>query len=202
MRPWRPLGLAAVAAIFGSAPFRWCVAGGFAIDLAVGSPTRPHADIDLLISHQDHAAVRDWLGHWDCWQADPPGSLRPWRVGEALAPEVHDVWCRSCPSDRWRFQLMLDNGDNRHWVSRRSATINAPWVNIIRRTADGIPYLAAHVQLFYKAKSLRAKDEMDFNSVVEHLSSDERLWLSNAIGQCYGVEHRWIQHLSRTRNKP
>jgi hypothetical protein len=43
----------------------WWVAGGWAIDLFAGRPTRPHGDTDLAILRVDQERLRQHLGGWD-----------------------------------------------------------------------------------------------------------------------------------------
>ena len=45
---------------------------------------------------------------------------------------------------------------------RRDPSITLPLDEAIMRTADGIPYVAPHLQLLYKAKHARRRDEEDF----------------------------------------
>jgi hypothetical protein len=50
----------------------WWIAGGCAIELAVGQPVRDHADVDVLVLRRDRLAVQRALPGWD-WQAADPG---------------------------------------------------------------------------------------------------------------------------------
>jgi len=62
---------------------------------------------------------------------------------------------------------------------------------------DGIPYLAPEVQLYYKARTPRPKDEIDFAQVLPVLpvlAAGQRRWLADVITCSYG-EHPWVQHL-------
>jgi hypothetical protein len=52
--PWRPSSVAEVASIFSAFEGRWWVAGGRAIELAVGHRIRNQEDIDVLILRRDH----------------------------------------------------------------------------------------------------------------------------------------------------
>jgi hypothetical protein len=45
-------------------------------------PDLQHSDLVILVLRRDHALVRDQLRDWDVHAADPPGTLRPWPVGE------------------------------------------------------------------------------------------------------------------------
>lgn len=56
---------------------------------------------------------------------------------------------------------------------------------------DGIPRLAPEIQLFYKAKSLRPKDERDFDAALPVLSEPQRVWLAWAVETLYGA-HPWV----------
>ena len=77
-----------------------------------------------------------------------------------------------------------------------------PWwiagghAGIGRTTSDGIPYLAPEIQLFYKAKNPRPKDQTDFTAVLPFLTGAQRRWLSGALSRTLG-EHPWRDRLSR-----
>jgi len=92
---------------------------------------------------------------------------------------------------------MLDEADGDVWSSRRDPRIRKPLNNIVRMNESGIPYLAPDVQLFYKAKSSRHKDEVDFAAVLPLLSTDERDWLVHAIEMSYGKLNSWLPPLNK-----
>ena len=48
------------AGLFADVPW-WCVAGGHAVELAVGRPLRPHSDIDVLLLRRDQLAAQHAL---------------------------------------------------------------------------------------------------------------------------------------------
>lgn len=115
------------------------------------------------------------------WVADPPGTLRPWRPGEVLPPGVHDIWCRPAGSEHWQVQVMLDESDGDDWVSRRDPRVRRSVSTIGNLTESGIPYLVPEIQLFYKSKSPRPKDQIDFGAASPLLSAAQRQWLADAI---------------------
>jgi hypothetical protein len=192
---WKPSTPAEVAEIFSGCKARWWIAGGYAIELAVGQPIRGHVDIDVLILRRDQLAVQQALPGWQWEAADPPGTLRPWQPGEQLAIGVHDIWCRPGPSEPWRIQVMLDESSGNDWVSRRDERIRRPITSIGLVTARGIPYLAPEIQLFYKAENGRAKDETDFAAVLPVLTKPQAQWLSDALSLVYGPAHPWRTRL-------
>jgi len=195
--PWDPLPVAQAAALFADADFPWWIAGGYAIELAVGRALRQHGDTDVGLPRGHQLAARRLLVDWDCWASDPPGTLRPWPVGETLPDKVHDIWCREHPTGRWRLQLMLDEGDALTWRSRRDPRLARPIDEVRRWTADGIPYVAPEIQLHYKAKSARAKDELDLAAALAATQPRQRAWLIDALTLTYGAEHPWLRRIAR-----
>ncbi|MFC5187966.1 nucleotidyltransferase domain-containing protein [Actinomadura harenae] len=195
--PWDPLSPEKAAALLAEAEFPWWIAGGYAIELAVDVPYREHSDLDVLVLRRDQALVRRHFEAWDLFSADPPGagSLRVWPVGEDLPNRVHDVWCRPSPDQPWSVQLMFDEADGGEWVSRRDARVRRPLAQLGRATSTGIPYLSPEVQLFYKAKDVRAKDELDFERTLLLLDADQRGWLVDALEMTM-PGHAWLTRLS------
>jgi hypothetical protein len=193
--PWQPASVTEVAAIFSAFEAPWWVAGGRAIELAVGKQLRDHVDIDVLILRRDHDNVQHVLPDWQWWASDPPGRLRPWERGERLPVGVHDVWCRPAGAEPWRIQVMLDESAGEEWVSRRDPRIRRRISSLGLVSAERVPYLAPEVQLFYKAKQPRRKDEIDFTAVLPLLGIDQREWLDAAIRTCYGQDHAWRERL-------
>ena len=193
---WDPASLAEVAGLFGDLTTPWWVAGGFAVELAVGRRFRDHGDIDVLLLRRDQLAAQRALSGWTWWAVDPPGSLRPWAPGEILPEGVHDIWCQPAPGEPWRIQVMLDEADGQEWVSRRDPRVRRPLDTLGRLSPDGVPYLAPEVQLFYKAKAPRPKDEADLKALLPALTGPQRDWLVHAITQAYGP-HPWAERLLR-----
>jgi hypothetical protein len=193
---WEPAGLAEIASLFSTSGVPWWIAGGYAIELAVGLAVRDHADVDVLVLRRDQLAVQRALPGWDWQAADPPGQLRPWRPGEVLPPGVRELWCRPGPDEPWRIEIVLDESDGADWVSRRDARVRRPITSLGAVTADGVPYLAPEIALFYKANVLRPKDETDMAAVLPSLTGAQRAWLRDAIGLTYGPEHPWRVRLA------
>lgn len=191
---WEPAPLAEVADLFRQSATPWWIAGGHAIELAVGHTIREHDDIDVLVLREDQLAVQHVLAGWEWWAADPPGTLRPWQPGEYLHMGVHDIWCRPGPGTPWRIQIMLDEAQDGLWVSRRYTAVHRPVAELGAISSNGIPFLRPEVQLYYKAKSPRPKDEADFAAALPILTPAQRIWLATAILETYGT-HPWVDRL-------
>jgi hypothetical protein len=182
-------------ALFSAVRVPWWIAGGYAIELAVGRVIRTHTDIDVLVLRRDQMAVQHALPGWEWWAADPPGVLRPWRPGERLPSGVHDIWCRPRADQPWRIQVMLDESGGEEWFSRRNSRLRRPISSLGRSSAAGVPYLTPEVQLCYKAKARRAKDEVDLAAALPLLDAGQRHWLRQAIVDTYGP-HPWTDRLN------
>jgi hypothetical protein len=107
------------------------------------------------------------------------GSRPAWQspaltAGERLPAGVHDIWCRRGPGEPWRIQVLLDESSGNDQVSRRDERIRRPITSIGFVTARGIPCLAPEIQLFYKAKNGRPKDETDFAAALPVLTKPQR----------------------------
>jgi hypothetical protein len=193
--PWEPLTPPEVAALFHECPRPWWIAGGIAIDAFVGrGDRREHGDLDVGLLARDQAAVRAAvLADWDLHCADPPGSLRPWHPGETLQEPVHDVWARESADGPWRFDISLNPADGDEWAYRRDARIRMPLVDLVFRV-DGIPYLVPEVQLLFKSKGLRERDERDFEDAAPLLDAGRRRWLRDALHTC-SPGHQWLSRL-------
>jgi hypothetical protein len=194
--PWDPISPSDVVDLFSRVRTPWWIAGGYAIELAVGHAFREHTDVDVLVLRRDQLAFQEALSSWECWAADPPGTLRPWRRGEILSREVHDVWCRSAASAPWRIQIMLDEAEDGEWASRRNSSVRRAVSRLGTFSEGGVPYLLPDVQLFYKAGEPRPKDEQDFAAALPILDDAQRRWLAESIDTTYG-RHPWSDRLGR-----
>lgn len=178
---WDAIGPADVAALMRGYRGWWCIAGGYAIDAFCGVPgRRDHGDIDIGLLAREQAAAHAHLAAWELQCADPPGTLRPWLPGETLPAAVHDIWARRHAGDAWRFQLMLNPADGDDWLYRRNPRLRRS-LGSLTWTRDGIPYLAAEVQLLFKARGTRNKDRQDFEDTLPLLDGTQRAWLRDAL---------------------
>ena len=195
-QPWQPRE---VAELFSALTVPWWVAGGWALDLFIGTQTREHEDIDVQILRRDQQAVRAILHGWDVQGAIPPPRdenwpFREWKPDTLLDAEIHDVWCRPHKTDPWAIQLMVADARDDQWLFRRDNRISRPLTAIGHQTDEGIPYLAPEIQLLYKAKNPRPKDEADFATTLPHLDQRSRQWLVQALAIVH-PHHVWIKRL-------
>lgn len=191
---WAPLIVTEVARRFAGAPCTWGLAGGYAIERFVGHPIRAHSDIDIVVFRDEQLVVQRWLSDWQLFAADPPGTLRPWRAGEELAYGIHDIWGHERRCDAWQLQIMLAETEGDEWFSRRDPRVRGRRSDLIVAYA-GMPCLRVEVQLFYKARNPRPKDEQDSMACRTLLDTTARTWLADQLRLLYTEDHPWLAHL-------
>src|SRR5689334_2116614 len=86
----------------------WWIAGGWTIDLFLGTRTRPHGDVDIGVRRADLAIVRAHLSTWEMFEAKD-GVLTRLRDGLDARGDVHSLWCRPAGTALWALELMLDD---------------------------------------------------------------------------------------------
>jgi hypothetical protein len=193
--PWDALSPADLATVFAGVAAIWWLAGGWALDLFLGRVTRPHDDIDVQILRRDHIRIRKALASWDMHAADPPGTLRPWPIDEELPVSVHDVWCRRSPDEPWAFQLMIADTEGDEWVYRRDPRVRRSLAELSGPTSTrAMRVLTPDVQLLYKSKGMRPKDQQDFDAVLPALTTRQRAWLRQALVTA-SPGHPWVAAL-------
>jgi len=125
----------------------WCIVAGWSIELFLGTPTRPHGDIELEVPRDDYPRVRDHLAQTLELHAVGSGRIGP---DDVHAPDQHQTWGLDVAAGAWRVDVMLVPGDRDTWVYRRDESLTAPRRWMVSETADGIPYLRPHGALLYK----------------------------------------------------
>jgi hypothetical protein len=193
---WSPMAVDEVAALMRGAPFFWCLAGGHALERLAGWPYRSHDDIDIVVLRPDQLALQEWLGTWTLAVADPPGTLRPWMRGELIPWRAHDIWAHRSRAAAWELQVMIQETQNDLWYFRRDDRVHGR-IDDLATTIDGVPCLRPDLQLLFKAKSAREKDELDFQYTLPSLSVVQRQTLANWLRLTSPNGHPWIGALEQ-----
>ena len=192
--PWDPMPLERLVERVADAPFRWWITGGHALELHLGQSWRAHDDTDLGIRRLDAPAVHRHFEGWDLHTA-ASGVLQRWD-GSPLPDadgdhQVNNVWCRLDPNGPWVLDITVGAGDDEWWVYRRDRTLSRPWSGAVLRDPDGVAYLAPELQLLFKSKAPRAKDDLDAEIVIPELSADRRSFLARWLA----TGHPWRRWL-------
>lgn len=168
----------------------WWVAGGLAIDLFLGRTTRTHEDLDIVIDREDQKEFLRVLSGWDLRATHPPGTLQTLK-GNLASPSANAIWCRENESAAWRFEFLLAPFSSDEWIYRRTAKIRGPRDSFGWKTSDGVQVISPEIQLLYKSKARRLKDEEDFQNCWPALDQKQKAWLKEVITIEHGSEHPW-----------
>ncbi|MHA6616555.1 nucleotidyltransferase domain-containing protein [Pseudonocardia sp. DLS-67] len=172
---------------------RWAVAGGWAIDLHLGHPTRDHDDLEISVLAADVPAVLAAFPE-PVWQWAVPLDGRLHRHGGASTAATHQNWLWSPAEHAFLLDVFRESHDGDTWICRRDPALRRPWREALLASADGIPHLAPEIVLLFKAKYRREKDEADLRSVLPVLDDDRRAWLAGALDRVH-PDHPWREHL-------
>lgn len=201
--------LSAIRELFTDVHIPWWIAGGWAIDLAVGKPSRDHHDIDVMVLERDEHALRSSLDGVEFRLIVGPGEYeQPWPLGQRLIAGPDRIRLIS-PQLPMPTEVICGAAVGRNWIYHRGrpgATTRA--LDKITQYRGQIPYLAPEVVLATKFLDNRDKDEADFNTAAPYLDPDQRQWLIQSMTQRWrsarrragdeasdGTDHPWIQHL-------
>ncbi len=176
----------------------WWFAGGWAIDLSLGRVTRDHSDLEIGLFRRDQHALRRHLSDWNFSRCSDSTWI-PWDGIKPIEPPDFQLKAEHATGDPREFDLFLDDEDAQgRWICRRHPAIVLPrdqFTVEIDLTGRQIRALRPEIQLFYKAKYHRPKDESDFAAVLPSLSTPQQHWLRRNLNQCYGADP-WIARLS------
>ncbi len=75
-------------------PAQWFIAGGWAIDLFLGSVSRKHEDIEIGIWRLDQNVLRKFLYKWKFKKIED-GDISRWDEDEWLELPIHELYARS-----------------------------------------------------------------------------------------------------------
>ena len=195
--------LVTVARLLQGFPGRWWVAGGWAIDAWAGGPSRDHDDVEISIMRGDQVLLRNHLPGWTLETgAHGPDGPRRITLGEGTWLKLPEFQLRVrrdagdvAGGDGVRaFEVFLNDERAGQWVSRRHPTVTRAFSALILDSPMGMPVLAPEVQLLYKAKYHRPKDEHDFARALPHLSAAQRVWLRTTLEE-YHAGDPWLAAL-------
>jgi hypothetical protein len=189
--------VAAVADLMAGSGLFWWFAGGWAIDLFLGRVTRAHSDIEVGLFRRDQHALRRHLCDWTIERCAEDQWLT-WEPDFSLALPDFQLKANHDTHPLREFEFFLDDEDAAgRWICRRFPSITIPRDDFtieVEINGRKVRSLRPEMQLFYKAKYHRPKDESDFSAALQSLTPRGRSWLGEALSQCYGQDP-WLDRL-------
>jgi hypothetical protein len=187
---WRPED---VTRLLAKVEAPWCVAAGWAIDLFLGYQRRPHGDLEIAVPQDRFGEVAGAFSEFELFIIDS-GRARPLVHGSDELQTTHQTWVREPATGMWRLDIFREPSDGDTWICRRDPRIRLPYDRLISRTDDGIPYCRPEVELLFKAKAARPKDDDDFAAVLTRIGTESRRWLGEALAVVH-PGHPWLADL-------
>lgn len=189
MAAWSPMSIIEAVELLIGAPFQWWIAGGHALELHVGESWRRHEDLDIGVRRDQALLVHAWFSDWDL-HTSARGEVKKWD-GRALILEAaeNNVWVRRSPVEPWTIDLTIGEGTDSQWAYRRDPHLTRPWDQAVLLSSSGVPYLAPDLQLLFKSKDIRPKDQEDAERVMRELTETELEFLSEHLPST----HPWLE---------
>lgn len=176
--PWSGLTPADLPSLLGHVEVDWWVSGGWSLDLWVGGQTRPHGDLDIGCRVADVQALVASLDGWEPYRAE--GGMISALSRSSVSPP-RGIWLRRSGGGAWDLQLMAEEEEAGTWRYRRDPTTTRPFSDVLWRADSGLLALRPEVQLLYKAKEIRPRDQADFDCVRPTLDPEASAWLAAAL---------------------
>ena len=181
---------------------KWALCGGWAVDAWLGHQTREHADVDIIVFHDDQGALFEHLSGWQLIAHDamvPDDTTEPWDGRELVLPaHIH-----ARDPEGFDLEVLLNERSGTEWALSREPRVALELRRCARKSVWGLPTVAPQVLLFYKATAYfgieqyegrRLQDEPDFAALIPQLGASGAAWLREAIGTVQ-PGHPWLQHL-------
>jgi len=151
--------------------------------------------MDIGCYRDDVPLLRRALPEWELFAA-VGGTLTKLVESDALLPAtVHTLWCRLRGTRRWGLEVMVEECESGEWLFRRDPAIRRAKDAILWHAEDGMAVLRPEVQLLYKAKDVRDRDQSDFDAAVPFLDSGDAAWLAGALAAVH-PGHPWLRVLN------
>jgi hypothetical protein len=165
-----------------------------AVELFCGLRFRDHGDLDVEVLRADAARLAAALPGWELQDTPRAGELVRWRG--AAPPAGNSLWARPGPDRAWAVQFMLAHtAAPDRWVYRRDHRVGRPVADIGWRSATGLPVLLPEVELLYKARGPRPRDDQDLDQALLLMDPDAVAWLAAAVATAH-PDSPWLPRLT------
>lgn len=171
-------------------PVPWHLCGGWAIDAYLGRETREHSDIEIGIARDDQHRIHAYFPDAEIYKI-VDHQILPW-PGERIDLPWHQIIVRQ--PGLHEFEFFLNEIEHDLWRWRRRPSLTIPAERVYRVSSWGVNVVAPEVQLLFKARYKRPKDEQDLQVALPHLSPEGMSWLRRVL-ETYQPGDTWIQQL-------
>ena len=181
---------------------RWCVVGGWALDLFTGVVHREHSDLEIIVPRQTFPLFRERLGDELIFYVTGAEGQWPIDTAGTAYDKYQQTFARDASTGKFIVDVMRV-ADSGVWELATHPEIVRPWEESIQFTGTGVPYLRPEQVLIYKALGInnedpRLKDAGDFLYVLPFLEPHGRKWLAHTLASLR-PEHPWLRAIDLVR---
>ena len=184
--------------VLAGAPFRWWIAGGWALDLFAGAPIRPRKDVDIAVLRDEQHRLRAHLPEWRFEVAVSDRTLVEWLPGTRLDAPLHEIWASPAAGGSLALEFLINESAGDQWLYRRDRRVSYSLATLTASRAGDVPVLPPEIVLLYKAKHRRPEDERDFDLTLPLLAPAAFVWLAAAL-DLTEPGHPWSAAIQRRR---
>ena len=174
----------------------WYISSGWALDLFLGRVRRVHQDVDVVVARADQLVLQQYMTerHWK-FVTPFEKRLEPWPIHMRI--ELPRFQVHAHRGDEF-IDFLLTDIEQGVWRYRRNPMIIQTMERSYLTADTGIRFLAPELVLLFKSKNTsgqgRSKDQLDFEEVKAHLTSERRVWLRWAL-LVTDPTHAWLEQL-------
>lgn len=170
----------------------WFIAGGWAIDIALGKVTREHHDLDICIFREDTEDVIRYFRDWDIKVA-VPGEHRLVDY-EQLSDLSLPRYCLHLFRDKDFIEILLTERREDKVLFRKNENITMHMNDFARKDRAERPYVNPVWQILFKSLHPREKDTEDFCNYLTVMNDQQKLWLTSGI-RMMKPNSAWLEKL-------
>jgi len=188
-----PRKLISACSVFSDFKEPWFVAGGWAIDLAIGRITRQHSDIDFCIFRDSLPQFLNYFKEWKIEVSVPGTSKRlACHSIEDVTPPRHEL---HCDFKYINIEILLNERNGEDVIFRRDKSITLPLERFTCRTNENLPFVNPAWLLLFKAKYPKEKDQNDFEEAIKSISKEDLIWLHQAL-KFHQPDSHWLHNFN------
>ncbi|MGW5363866.1 nucleotidyltransferase domain-containing protein [Actinopolymorpha pittospori] len=145
---WTPQEL---AGLLDGVDVRWCVVGGWALDLAGVRPERAHDDLEIAIPQFELDRLRAWLPDYEFFVMGP-NCLWPADAAGGAYFDNPQTFVRDPRTGAWKADVIRSQYDGETWVCQMDRSVRRPYDEAVgvsdANPPDGEPVACSSARSF------------------------------------------------------
>jgi len=199
--------------------FEYTFCGGFAIELFLNRSIRKHGDIDISVFWNDRNKIILYMQSlgWQVYEMYSGGIAHHITDIKNQIKAKRNIFCFKdgcelvrliAQSDKDMYYLdfnhreqkelnfieyLFNNNSVNSFLYARNEDISLPLSKAILSQSE-IPYLAPELVLLYKStETEREGYQLDYNSAMAEMNTEQKLWLQAALKTMNPSGHKWLE---------